>query len=114
MFTQGAVSPEIEAVVVLVDVRSGFANTKTSQSDVGAVSMQTGFAGMTGLSGEHGARLVLSKGDGGLVGRKSHQCLSPSPMSYLWHNLPVVVRMQTVQCYNLEFSAGMAPLLRFF
>ena len=42
-----------------------------SQSDVGAVSMQTGFAGVTGLSGEHGARLGLSKGDSALVGQKS-------------------------------------------
>ena len=47
------------------------ANTKTSRSDVGAVSMRIGFAGMMGLSGEHGAGLGLSKGDSGLVGRKS-------------------------------------------
>ena len=64
----GAVSPAIEAAVVLVDVRSGFANTKTSRSDVGVVSIRTGFVGVTGLSGEHGAGLGLSKGDGGLVG----------------------------------------------
>ena len=70
-FAQGAVSPAIEAAVVLVDVRSGFANTKMSRSDVGAVSMRTGFAGMTGLSGEHGAGLRLGKGDWGFVGRKS-------------------------------------------
>ena len=57
----------IEAAVVLVDLRSGLANTETFQSDVGAVSIQTGFAGVMGLSGEQG----LSKGDWGLVGQKS-------------------------------------------
>ena len=70
-FARGAVLPVIEAAVVLVDVRSGLVNTKTSLSDVVAVSMRMGFAGMTGLSGEHGAGLELSKGDRGLVGRKS-------------------------------------------
>ena len=69
--TWGAVLPVIEAAVVLVDLRSGLANMNTFRSDVGAVSMRTGFVGVTGLSGEHGARLGLSKGDWGLVGRKS-------------------------------------------
>jgi hypothetical protein len=69
--TWGAVSPVIEAAAVLVDVRSGLANTKMSRDDVGASCMQTSFAGVTGLSGEHDAGLGLSKGDRGLVGRKS-------------------------------------------
>jgi hypothetical protein len=68
--TWGAVSPVIGAAV-LVDVRSGLANTKMSRDDVGASCMQTSFAGVTGLSGEHDAGLGLSKGDRGLVGRKS-------------------------------------------
>ena len=69
--TWGAISPVIRAAVVLVDLRSGLANTKTFRSNVGAVSMRTGFTGVTGLSGEHDAGLGLSKGDRGLVGRKS-------------------------------------------
>jgi hypothetical protein len=39
VFARGAVSPVIEAAVVLVDVQSGFANTKTSRNYVGAGSM---------------------------------------------------------------------------
>ena len=78
-FARGAILPLIEAVVVLVDVRSGLANTKTSRNDMGAVklqsvgvgSMRTSFEGMTRLSGEQDAGLRLSKGDRGLVGRKS-------------------------------------------
>jgi hypothetical protein len=69
----------IEAAVVLVDVRSGLANTKTSRNDMGAVelqsvgadSMRTSFESLTELSGEHDAGLGLSKGDRGLVGQKS-------------------------------------------
>ena len=68
VFTRGAISPVIEAAAVLVDVRSGLANTKTSRDDVDASCMRTSFAGMTGLSGEHDAGLGLSKGDRGLVG----------------------------------------------
>jgi hypothetical protein len=71
LFARGAVSPVIEAAAVLVDVRSGLANTKTSRDDVGASCMRTSFEGVTGLSGEHDAGLGLSKGDRGLVGRKS-------------------------------------------
>ena len=39
VFAWGAVSPVIEVAIVLVDVQLGFANTKTSQNDVGAGSM---------------------------------------------------------------------------
>ena len=78
-FALGAISPVIEAAVVLVDVRSGLANTKTSRNDMGAVelqsvgadSMRTSFESLTELSGEHDAGLGLSKGDRGLVGQKS-------------------------------------------
>jgi hypothetical protein len=69
--TWGAVSPMIEAAAVLVDVRLGLANTKTARDDVSASCMRTSFVGVTGLSGEHDAGLGLSKGDRGLVGRKS-------------------------------------------
>ena len=67
-FARGAISPLIEAAVVLVDVRLGLVNTKTSRDDVDASCMRTSFAGVTGLSGEHDAGLGLSKGDRGLVG----------------------------------------------
>ena len=40
-FAQGAVSPLIDAAVVLVDVRLGLANTKTSRNDMGAVKLQS-------------------------------------------------------------------------
>ena len=75
-FAQGAISPLIEAVVVLVDVRSGLANMKTSQNDMGALklqsvgmgSMRMSFEGMMGLSGKHDVGSRLSEGDRGLVG----------------------------------------------
>jgi hypothetical protein len=78
VFARGAISPVIKAEVVLVDVRLGLANTKTSRNDMGAVklqsvgvgSMRTSFESLTELSGKHDAGLGLSKGDRGLVGQK--------------------------------------------